>query len=118
VKEPVVIKALILPKKHEGEPYVLLEPEEGASVLTTVLVEGPECPLTKENKITGSIVALVANNDTVAPKLVFSRAIQELFQVGAAGDHLKFGAFESYIDAEKEVKLTDASHVGKTIGVC
>jgi hypothetical protein len=117
VKEPIVAEGLALPKKHEGASYILLEPKEG-SAFTTVFLEGPECPLTKENKVTGSGVGQIDNNDTVEPTLLFSHTIQKLFQVGAAGDHLKFGAFEAYVDGEGKGKVITASHVGQTVGVC
>ena len=54
----------------------------------------------KTNNITGSVVGKIDKNDTVEPLILFSQAIQKLFQVGEKGDHLKFGALESYIDAE------------------
>ncbi len=119
VKEPIVGEGLALPKKHEGASYILLEPKEGSALFTTIFFEGPECPLTKENKVTGSAVGLIDNNDTVEPTLLFNHTIQKLFQTSATlGDHLKFGAFEAYVDGEGKGKGTTASHIGLTVGVC
>ncbi len=119
VKEPIVAGGLALPKLHEGAPYILLEPKEGSASFTTIFLEGPECPLTKENKLTGSVVGQIDKNDTVEPLLLFNHTIQKLFQTSATlGDHLKFGAFEAYIDAEAHVKIIIASHIGQTVGVC
>jgi len=120
VKEPIVAKGLALPKKHEGNSYVLLEQEEGSAAFTTVFLEGPECPLTKENVVKGSVVGLVDKNDTAAPVLLFNHEIQKLFQTSATlGDHLKFGAFEAYLDAEATGKVTlPVGDVGQTLGVC
>jgi len=118
VKEPIVMKVLILPKKHEGEPYILLEPQGGEATFTTYFLEGPECPLTKENKITGSFVFLMHSEDAVEQLLLASEEIQKLFQTSATlGDHAKFGAFELYLDAHWTVKLT-GSHTGLPFGVC
>jgi len=132
VKEPIkVIKALALPKTHGGEPFILLEEDptpaekaEGKSPgFTTIFLEGPECILTKENKVTGGVHVLIDNNDTTAPLLLFSEVIAKLFQpTTTTGTHLKFGAFDSFIDADATAKLTDANHtgVGKEfpLGVC
>ena len=119
VKEPIVAEGLALPKKHEGASYVLLEPKEGSVLFTTIFLSGAECPLTPENKVTGSIVGQVDNNDTTTPTLLFKHEIQKLFQTSTtAGDHLKFGAFEAYIDAEATGKVTTASHIGQTLGIC
>jgi hypothetical protein len=116
-KETVIVKnAKALPKKHEGKSFVLLE--EDGEIFTTIFLEGPACTLPKENKVTGSVVGEVVNSDTVNPTVVFSQAIQKLFQVGSEGDHLKYGALESYIDGSGKGELTDAKHVGQTVGVC
>jgi hypothetical protein len=117
VKEPIVMKGLLIPKKHEGAPYILLGGEEGS--LATVLMEGPECPLTKTNEVKGSLVVQIDNNDTVEPSLLFGEEIQKLFQAtSTTGDHIKFGTFESYIDGVAKITLTDAAHKGLTFGVC
>ncbi len=117
VDEPVVATALALPKLHNGGSYLLLEPQR--EFLTLILLLGVECPLTKDNKVTGSIVAQVDNNNTVEPLLLFSHEIQKLFQTSATvGDHLKYGAFEAYIDTDAKAKITSASHVGRTLGIC
>ncbi len=118
VKEPIVAGGLALPKLHNSGQYVLLEQKEAAVPFATVFLEGAECPLTKENKVTGSVVGQVDGNDTKTPKLLFSHTIQKLFQVGAAGDHLKFGAFEAYLDAEATGKVTTVSHKELPLGVC
>jgi len=120
VKEPIVAGGLALPKLHEGASYVLLEQKEGVLGFTTIFLEGPECPLTKENKLDGSVVGQIDKNDTVNPTLLFDHTIQKLFQTsGTQGDHLKFGAFEAFIDAETTAKITGpAEDVGKTLGVC
>ena len=120
VKEPIKAEGLALPKKHEGNSYILLEQKEGSALFTTIFLEGAECPLTKENKVTGSVVGLIDKNGTTEPTLLFSHEIQKLFQTSATlGDHLKFGAFESYIDAEAKGKITGpAPDVGQTLGVC
>ncbi len=119
VKEPIVASGLALPKKHEGASYVLIEQKEAVVPFTTYFLEGPECPLTKENKFTGSFVGQVDKNDTVEPLLLFNHTIQKLFQTSTTlGDHLKFGAFEAYIDAEVHARITTASHIGQTVGVC
>jgi len=122
VKTPIEVKkGQALPKKHEGSAYILLE-EEG-ELFTTIFLEGPECPLTKENKVTGSVLGLVDKNETTEPSLLFSQAIAKLFQPTATtGNHLKFGAFEAYLDATAEGKLTDVNHTGEgkefPLGVC
>jgi hypothetical protein len=116
VAEPVEYKKLrILPKKHEGLPYLLFE--EDGEPFTTLKLSGPECPLPLSSVITGSFVAQVDNNNTAEPLLLFSEEIQKLFQVGAAGDHLKAGAFEMYIDANFKGRLTDAAHLGMKFAV-
>jgi len=117
VKEPIVVaKSQALPKEHEAAPYVLIEEEGG--ILTTIFLEGPECPLTKENKVTGAVHALIDSNDSAEPTLLLSEETTKLFQPTAAtGTHLKYGPFEAYIDANLKVKLTDAEHAGKTLGV-
>jgi len=117
VKEPIkVTTSQALPKEHEGEPYVLIE--ENGEIFTTVLLEGAECPITKTNKVTGSTHLLIDSNDTTEPTLLFSEEIAKLFQPTAStGNHLKFGAFEAHIDANLKIKLTDAAHTGKTLGI-
>jgi limonene-1,2-epoxide hydrolase len=117
VKEPIEATALAIPKLHRGESYLLLQSEGPA--FTTYFLEGAACPLTKENKITGSFHLLIDNNDTTEPLLLFGEEIAKLFQpTGATGNHLRLGTFEVYIDAHATVKLTDASHKGQTLGVC
>ena len=123
LEEKVIVeKAIALPKLHEKAPYVLLE-EDGA-LFTTIFLVGAECPLTVENKVTGSVVGKIVNNDTLNPTVQLSQAIQKLFQVEnketkvIKGDQLKFGTFQAYIDAEGTAKLTDKAHEKLTIGVC
>jgi hypothetical protein len=119
VQEPIVLSGLGSPKIHNGEPYILLEGSAGANQLFGhVTLSGAECPLTKLNEVRGSIVAKIDSNDTTEPLLLFNHTIQKLFQVGAAGDHLKFGALEAYLDAEARINLTDPAHKGLTFGVC
>ncbi len=119
VKEPIVAEGIALPKKHNSVLYILLEQISGSPIFTTIFLEGPECPLTKENKVTGSLVLQVDNNDAPEPLLLFNHEIQKLFQTSfTLGDHLKFGAFEAYIDAHARSKITTVSHAGQTLGVC
>jgi hypothetical protein len=120
VAQPIVAKALGKPRLHNGGKYVLLEGTAGANQLfASVLLEGPECPLTKHNEVKGSVVAQIDNSDTTEPTLLFSHTIQKLFQIGTTeGDRLKFGTLEAYVDGEAKGKLTDAAHVGLTFGVC
>jgi hypothetical protein len=119
VVEPIEVKkGKILPKKHESAPYVLIE--EDGEAFTEVKFSGTECTLPPTNKVTGSVVgAIVAKtNNTKEPLIEFSEEIQKLFQTSATvGDHLKYGTFEAYIDANTKVKLTDTEHVGMTIAV-
>jgi len=117
VKEPIVAEGLALPKLHNGASYLLLEQKAGSELFTTIFLEGAECPLTKENKVTGSVVAQIDNNDTIEPTLLFNHTIQKLFQTSATlGDHLKFGKFEAYLDVEAKAKNT--TEFGLPLGVC
>jgi len=121
VKEPITAKALVIPKKHEGKFYLLLEAEGEAKLFTTIFLEGAPCPLTKENKVTGSLHVEIDNNETTEPLLLFGHGIQLLFQpTTTTGNHLKFGTFDAFIDADATAKLTDEAHKNKgfPIGVC
>ncbi len=110
----ILATAIILPKLHETELYLLFEPDGPAGTFfTTIELLGAECPLPIKNNISGSVVALVDNgNEALTHLITFSEAIQKLFQVGEAGDHLKFGTFESYIEASANVTL-NGTHVNK-----
>jgi hypothetical protein len=114
----ILVTATVLPKLHESEQFLLFEPDGPAGTLfTTIELLGAECPLPIKNNISSSVVALVDNaNEAVQHLITFSEAIQKLFEVGEAGDHLKFGTFESYIDASAIVALI-GSHEGKVWSV-
>lgn len=106
-----ITKARILPKLHEGEPY--LEVEEDGEAFTTVLLTGKECTLPKENKITGTISAQITKgNDTIEPTVAASEAVQKLL-----GSKLFFGTVESQLKSTWKVTLCDPLHQGKTLGV-
>ena len=114
-KEEIKAIGIALPKLHGGELFVLFENEPGQ--LFAEIKFGPECGIGVKVKISGSVVALVDNgNSTIDHLLTFSEPIQKLFQVGAAGDHLLYGAAESYITGEAHVHLTGI-HTGCTWAV-
>jgi hypothetical protein len=110
VDEPIIVeKALALPRIHNSEPYVLLE-EDGAAFTTVVLLK---CALPEKNVIKGSLAVKVDNSDTIEPTVLASEAIQTLL-LGS----LSFGGFAAQLKGEGKGKLTDAAHIGKTVGVC
>jgi len=120
VKEPVIAEALVLPKLHESGFFLLFESINlSGKPFAVVTLEGAACPLTKINEVKGSVVAEIDNNDSVEPLILFSHTIQKLFQTSAtAGDHLKYGAFEAYVDADAKAKITSPPHIGKKLGIC
>jgi hypothetical protein len=114
VTEPIVVeKAIALPRKHEGAPYVLLQEDPVGSGFTVIKLTGAECALPKENKVTGTLGVAIDNNDTVTPTVLASEAVQTLL-----GSKLLFGTFPAQLKGEAKGGLTDAAHVGKTVGVC
>lgn len=108
VSEPIIVaNSKAQPIEHSGEFYIKL-----LEIKTIVMLTGPECPLTKENVILGVILVKVHNSNTVEPVGLASQAIQKLL-----GAEMHFGTLEAFIKGEWSLKLTDAAHVGQTVGV-
>jgi hypothetical protein len=83
---------------------------EGISVFVNFLKE-MGCPLPMKTEVKGAVCALIDNNETVEPTLLFSEAIQKL---EGCGDKLLYGANESFIIGSAKVFLPGKT---KTIGV-
>ncbi len=105
-----------LSKKHETKPYVLFDADGGEALGSFKYESGKGCPLPLTTTVTGSVVAEATTGEVVTQLLKFSRAIQELFQVGTAGDHLKYNTHEAYVDGSLTISLTGA-HTGCAWGI-
>jgi hypothetical protein len=64
------------------------------------------------SSVTGTLGAAVSSNDTVEPVVVTTESVQKLL-----GSKLFFGTFEAQLRSIWQLKLTDAAHIGKTMGV-
>jgi hypothetical protein len=108
ISEPIAVeKSQAVPLMHSSEPYLKL-----LEFSPIVKISGAECALPKENKITGILMVMVDKSDTVEPTGLASEATQKLL-----GVKMFFGAFEAFIKGPWTLKLTDAAHLGKTVGV-
>ncbi|HWM55824.1 MAG TPA: hypothetical protein VNO20_10600 [Solirubrobacterales bacterium] len=99
--------ALVLPKVHNGERFLLFKPLEGVTNLAVVSFKGGQgCILPLNNPVTGSVVAKVTGNElnaTTQP-ILFNETNQLL-----SGDVLKYGSLANtaYLDGTGHVKLSD-----------
>ncbi len=117
--EHITATAIGKAKLHEGKLYILFEGEEieegGKKVkapFAVVKFTGGECGIGVAVKITGSVVAEVDNgNAAVDHLIIFSEAIQKLFQVGTEGDHLLYGTSEAFILGPSAEVPTAVAHV-------
>jgi hypothetical protein len=83
---------------------------EGISVFINFL-SGTGCPLPLKTEVKGAVCALIDNNETVEPTLLFSQAIQKL---AGCEDKLLFGAQESFIVGSAKIFVPGK---GSTLGV-
>lgn len=121
INKKIAATALILPTElTSGAPAVLFE-----KATALVGMEGGECPLPLDNSFGGEFCAKIENNDTVAPRLLMSQAIQgeckeRINLEGAEGagfkDKYRYGTQEEFIDGTFEVYFLGA-HNGLTFGV-
>ncbi len=110
-EKTITEKALLLPRKHEGKPYVLGEQETGQLFTTIEFESGKGCALPLKNEVKGTFGAQASEGEVVKQTLTFSEAIQKLL-----GDKLLFGTFEAFEDASLTIELTGA-HKGCTFGI-
>jgi hypothetical protein len=103
-----------LPILHGGERYVLFEPDAPATLFTTVILLDASCPLPEENPVHGTVLALLDNNDTAKPELLFKHVPTSLEK--SLGDVLKFGGFESTIEGTAYILAINA-HKDFKIGI-
>lgn len=120
VTEPISVKnAIALPRKHEGEAFVLLEEdpttkekeEKKSPGFTSVTLTGEECALPKTTEIRGSLSVAIDGNNRIEPSVLASQESQEL-----GGSKLTFGGFPAQIKSEAKTELT-GGHIGLTVGV-
>ncbi len=110
--ETIRIKFLALPILHNGEPFLLFEPQNvGEPLANITLKAGIGCPLPLNNLLTGSFTALVEELDAVAQVILFSEGIQLLI-----GDLLSLGGFPAYLTAKVRLELT-GPHFGQKLGI-
>jgi hypothetical protein len=110
--ETIKATALVLPILHNGEPFLLFEPQVAGTPFTIVKYKaGIGCVLPLENPVTGSVSALVELLDAVRQLILFSTGIQLL-----TGDKLAFGGFPSYITALDKFELS-GPHAGQKLGI-
>jgi hypothetical protein len=129
VDTPIVVIAIFLPKEL-GKVYYLLKEQEKVEVpFTTVTVLGAECPIKGAYMITGSLVAQLTTNNAVVNLVTYSEAIQASYislcekdlsehevSLGNCNDRIKFGAFETFLNASATLELIGA-HKGMKFGV-
>lgn len=103
----VTSTATLLPILVEGEPYVL------ADISGTLynFLAGTGCPLPLKNEVKGTYCALIDENDTPEPKLLFSEATQK-----ACGDKASVAVNEVFLDGTVGAFLTGANE-GGSLGV-
>lgn len=113
------------PKLHPANhPLILFEPDVKAGATHTELLNAlfghilfleETCPLPELNPVRGAIVALVDNNHTSKPRLLFTHALQALAE-SALGDKVLFGTFPASLQATVDIEATGA-HLGASLGV-
>jgi hypothetical protein len=112
----ITMAFIALAKKHENESYVLFEPD-GTESFGTISYEAEKgCILPLTGAVTGSVVAKATPGEVVNQLLSFSKPIQELFQVGTGGDHMKYLGSDVYVDGSLSLSLT-GPHLGCVFGV-
>jgi hypothetical protein len=106
----IVFSYIILPKKHEGESFLLFEPD--GAIFTIIEFEKEKgCPLPIKNEIKGTFGALVKEKEAVVHLITFSAAIQTLL-----GDKATFGVNPLVIDSNWLLELTGI-HKGCSWGI-
>jgi hypothetical protein len=103
----ITSSASLLPILVEGEPYVL------ADISGTFInfLSGTGCGVPLKTEVKGTYCALVDNNDTIEPSLLFSEATQK-----ACKDKATYGINEAFLDGTVGVFLTGANE-GGSLGV-
>jgi hypothetical protein len=107
-----------LPKLHEGELYVLFEPEPERSFATIKF--GEECGIGVKVNISGSFVGKVDNGNEASDHLIsFTEAIQKLFQFNGVGDKILYGSAEAFVEGVVHLSLggENPAHKGKNWSV-
>jgi hypothetical protein len=110
-KEVIVASVKVLPRKHEGESYLLIEPDIGTTLATIFFEKEKGCPLILSNQIKGTLGALVKEKENTPELLTFNSLIQTLL-----GDKLTFGANPAIVDGNTVVVLS-TEHLGCKFGV-
>jgi hypothetical protein len=111
-KEVIVATGKVLPRKHEGESYLLAEPTVAGSTFTNIFFEKEKgCVLPFKNEIKGTLGALVKEKEAVIGLITANAAIQKLM-----GDALTFGVNPAVVDGNATTELT-GKHLGCSFGV-
>jgi hypothetical protein len=110
--------AKALPKSG-ADTFVLFEADgtlfKEKEVFTTITLSGELCALKGVYPVTGTVVALVDNNEKIEPELLFSETITKAYI--AEKDELKFGVNAAFIDGTVKVSYT-GTDAGKLFGIC
>jgi hypothetical protein len=110
VVEPVTLKVkseLV----HGNGYYEKIVPAKEGAPLATVSIEGKECALAKENKITGSVAAEILPEEGTTRKLKTSEKFSKTIAEEGGKYELLVGTALAYMTAEFSMELS-GSHAG------
>jgi len=109
VKEPVVIKAeSVLVHGSGGTYYEEVRPIKESKSMATVVLEGKECTLAKENVLAGSVAAGLSPEESATRTIKTSKSFSETAEKEGGKYELTFGGAKSTMTSELGMKLNGA----------